>query len=146
MTRANDHGVGPCVNTRAAIANRAHADAAIAIHADGAPRSGYGFHVILPAYIKGYTGSIVGPSRTLGLAVRDAFHAGTGEPYSSYLGHNAIDVRGDLGGLNLSKVPAVFIECGNMSNPGDARRMTNPLWRQRAAQALADGITAFLLR
>lgn len=143
-TRTNDHGTGPCVNERAAIANNAHADAAISIHGDGAPSSGYGFHVILPALIKGYTEPIVVPSKKLGYDIRDAFHAGTGEPYSSYLGNNGIDVRSDLAGLNLSKVPAVFIECGNMANSGDASRMTDPAWRQRAAASLANGLTTFL--
>ena len=37
LTRHNDHGVGPCVTQRAEIGNRAHADAAISIHADGGP-------------------------------------------------------------------------------------------------------------
>src|SRR5664280_1944799 len=49
MTRATDNGVGPCVNTRAAIGNDAHADAAISIHADGGPVTGRGFDVIAPA-------------------------------------------------------------------------------------------------
>ena len=144
MTRTNDTGVGPCVNERAEIANRAHANAAISIHGDGAAASGYGFHVIEPQLIKGYTDSIVAPSRKLGEAIRAAFHAGTGEAYSSYLGHNGLDVRDDLGGLNLSKVPAVFIECGNMRNSTDAARMTSADWRQKAAEALAAGLTNYL--
>jgi len=144
MTRRNDTGVGPCVNERAAIANRAHANAAIAIHADGAAASGYGFHVIEPQLIKGYTDAIVAPSRKLGTAIRGAFHAGTGEPYSTYLGKGGLDVRDDLGGLNLSKVPAVFIECGNMRNPADAARETSVAWRQKAAQALATGLAEYL--
>ena len=144
MTRTNDTGVGPCVNERAAIANRAHANAAIAIHGDGAAASGYGFHVIEPQLIKGYTESIVAPSRKLGDAIRNAFHSGTGEAYSTYLGRGGLDVRDDLGGLNLSKVPAVFIECGNMRNSGDAARMTSADWRQKAAEALAAGLAGFL--
>src|SRR4051794_16606156 len=40
LTRKTNAGVGPCVNERAAIGNRAHADAAISIHADGGPSSG----------------------------------------------------------------------------------------------------------
>ena len=52
--------------------------------------------------------------------------------------------RSDLGGLNLSAVPKVFIECGNMRNSADARRMTDPQWRQQAAQGIADALTAFL--
>src|SRR6266478_5592816 len=46
LTRTNNTGWGPCINERAAIGNRAHADAAISIHADGGPAGGRGFHVI----------------------------------------------------------------------------------------------------
>jgi N-acetylmuramoyl-L-alanine amidase len=45
LTRPDDAEVGPCVNDRAAIANRAAATAIISIHADGAAPSGHGFHV-----------------------------------------------------------------------------------------------------
>ena len=45
MTRSTDTGVGPCVNTRAAIGNAAGADAAVSIHGDGGPVSGRGFDV-----------------------------------------------------------------------------------------------------
>jgi N-acetylmuramoyl-L-alanine amidase len=139
---------GPCVDKRAAIGNAAHADAAISIHGDGGPASGYGFHVILPAKVvagRADTTAIVAPSRTLGLDVRAAFTSATGEPYATYLaGGTGLDVRDDLGGLNLSKVPKVFIECGNMRNAADAARMTSAAWRQRAAQGLAAGLTQYL--
>ena len=48
MTRSDNSGWGPCINERAAIGNRADADAAISIHADGGPADGRGFHVIYP--------------------------------------------------------------------------------------------------
>jgi N-acetylmuramoyl-L-alanine amidase len=54
-------------------------------------------------------------------------------------------VRTDLGGLNLSTVPKVFIECGNMRNTTDASRMKSAAWRQRAAQALANGLANYLI-
>ena len=144
LTRTNDHGVGPCITQRAAIGNRVHADAAISIHADGGPPGGYGFDVIEPGLVPGYTNAIVGPSARLGRDIRNAFHRITGEPYANYVGQNALDVRTDLGGLNLSKVPKVFIECANMRNAADAARLTSPAWRQRAAEALAAGFTRFL--
>src|ERR1700733_12994178 len=53
LPRHNDHGVGPCVTQRAAIGNRAHADAAISIHADGGPPTGTGFEVIAPGRLAG---------------------------------------------------------------------------------------------
>jgi len=67
-------------------------------------------------------------------------------PVSDYTGFAGIVPRGDLGGLDLSTVPKVLIECGNMQNAVDAALMQDPAWRQQAAQGLADGITAFLVR
>lgn len=145
LTRSDNHGVGPCITERAAVGNRAHADAVISIHGDGAPSAGRGFHVIVPRGI-GRNDAIVAPSRRLGTAVRDAFHRGAGEPLSTYAGTTtgAIVARDDLGGLNLSLVPAVLIECGNMRNAADAVRMSDPAWRRRAAAALADAVVAYL--
>jgi len=143
LSRSSNTGVGPCITERAGFGNRAHATAALSIHGDGAPASGYGFHIIEPASI-GSNKAIVVPSAALGAAVRTAFAAGTGEHYSTYTGGGkAITVRSDLGGLNLSAVPKVFIECGNMRNAADARRMSSPAWRQQAAQALATGLAQF---
>jgi N-acetylmuramoyl-L-alanine amidase len=144
LTRTNDTGWGPCITERAAIGNLNHAVAAISIHADGGPASGRGFHVIEPALIRGHTDAIVAPSRRLGSDVRDAYRVGTGLPYSTYLGHDGIDVRSDLGGLNLSKVPKVFIECGNMRNGADAPLLTSPAFRAHIASALARGLVAFV--
>jgi len=144
LTRTSNHGVGPCITQRAAIGNRAHADAAISIHADGGPPGGTGFDVIEPGLIPGHTGAIVAPSHRLALDIRAAYHRITGEPYASYVGQNALDVRTDLGGLNLSTVPKVFIECGNMRNASDAAKLSSAAFRQRIAVALAAGFTAFL--
>jgi N-acetylmuramoyl-L-alanine amidase len=144
LTRYTDTGVGPCVTERAAIGNRVHANAAISIHADGGPASGSGFEVIEPGLVPGYTNKIIGPSRGLGLDIRHAYHVITGEPYSDYVGTAGLDVRTDLGGLNLSKVPKVFIECANMRNSADAARLTTAAFRQRVAVALASGFVVFL--
>lgn len=144
LTRTNDHGVGPCITRRAAIGNRSGANAAISIHADGGPPGGYGFDVIEPGAIPGHPSDIVAPSRRLAVAIRDAYQRITGEPYATYVGQHALDVRTDLGGLNLSTVPKVFIECGNMRNAQDAAKLSDPAFRQRIAVALADGLGAFL--
>ena len=147
LTRHNDHGVGPCVTQRAAIGNRAHADAAISIHADGGPPTGTGFEVISPGRIAGAPDApVIGPSGRLAVDIRNAYHRITREPYSDYVGTRGLDVRTDLGGLNLSSVPKVFIECGNMRNAADAARLTSPRFRERIAVALAAGFTAFLNR
>jgi N-acetylmuramoyl-L-alanine amidase len=43
-TRKNNHGVGPCVNRRARMLNRAHANVSIDIHADYSPLGRPRFH------------------------------------------------------------------------------------------------------
>ena len=43
----------------------------------------------------------------------------------------------------MTKIPKVFIECGNMDNSGDAAKMTNAGWRQKFAQALVDGFSVY---
>jgi len=144
LTRTTDTGWGPCITRRAAIGNRAHADAAISIHADGGPATGRGFHVIYPPSIRGLTDDIAVASHRLALDVRTAFRRGTGEPYSTYAGRAALDVRSDLGGLNLSNVPKVFIETANMRNSWDAARLHRPGYREREAAALERGLETFL--
>nr|WP_173874627.1 N-acetylmuramoyl-L-alanine amidase [Streptomyces albus] len=148
LTHDGDEPYGPCVDERAEKGNQAQADAAISLHADGAPSGSRGFHVILPAPVHAGaadTREIVRPSELLGTELRDAFHDATGERPANYLGDgNGLDTRDDLGGLNLSKVPKVFLECGNMRDPRDAANLTSAKWREKAARGVADGIAAFL--
>ncbi|TDD92125.1 N-acetylmuramoyl-L-alanine amidase [Actinomadura rubrisoli] len=143
LTRKSDTGVGPCITERAAIGNRLHADAALSVHADGAAASGHGFHIIEPIAVRGHNAGSVPASLKLGKAIRDAYHSGTGIVYSTYLGEKALDRRDDLGGLNLSTVPKVFIECGNMRNPGDAAKLSNAAFRQRIAESLVEGFESY---
>jgi N-acetylmuramoyl-L-alanine amidase len=144
LTRNSNTGWGPCITTRAAIGNRAHADAAVSIHADGGPAGGRGFHVIYPPSIRGLTDDIAAASHRLALDIRAAFRAGTGMPYSTYIGSQGLDVRSDLGGLDLSDVPKVFVETGNMRNATDAALLESAAFREREARALAAGLTVFL--
>ena len=143
LTRSDNNGWGPCINERAAIGNGAHADVAISIHADGST-TGRGFHVIYPAPLPGLTDAIAVPSQQLAVDIRDAYAAGTGMPYSTYIGRAALDQRSDLGGLNLSRIPKVFIETGNLRDSADAALLEDPGFRQRAAESLLAGLQAFL--
>ncbi|MFD0773606.1 N-acetylmuramoyl-L-alanine amidase [Streptomonospora algeriensis] len=146
LTREDDKGVGPCITERAEIGNEARADAAISIHADGGPSSGRGFHVIRPGELDGYTDDIAEPSHRLALDVRAEFEEGTGQQRADYIAEEGLDERTDLGGLNLSDVPKVFLEAGNMSNRADAADLADPEWRETAAESVAAGISRFLQR
>ncbi|MFF3126313.1 N-acetylmuramoyl-L-alanine amidase [Streptomyces sp. NPDC057908] len=148
LTYDNDRPYGPCVDERARIGNNAKADAVVSVHADGSAVGNRGFHVILPALVRGGaadTSEIVEPSRDLGTRIAGLFVRDTGSAPSNYVGGNTgLDIRKDLGGLNLSTVPKVFIECGNMRDPKDAALLTSASWRQKAAQGIADGISSYL--
>jgi N-acetylmuramoyl-L-alanine amidase len=144
LTRVSNKGWGPCITKRAAIGNDAHADAAISIHADGGPPGGRGFHVIYPTNMKGLTDDIFSESLRLAHDVRAAYRSGTGIPFSTYTGRQGLDARGDLGGLNLSDVPKVFIESANMRNARDAKLITRAKFRGGQARALFNGLVQFL--
>jgi N-acetylmuramoyl-L-alanine amidase len=143
LTRPDNDGIGPCVTTRAAIINQAHADVAVDIHADGAPAGARGFAVLEPVPV-GPNDAVVASSQSLAAVVRDQFAAGTAMPISDYDGVGGIEPRSDLAGLNLTTVPKVLIECGNMRNGADAALLESPVFQQAAAAALAQAITVFL--
>jgi N-acetylmuramoyl-L-alanine amidase len=145
MTRTSNTGVGPCVNTRAQIINRAHANVAIDIHADGGPTSGRGFTVLEPV-ADGPNDKVIGSSERFGGDVRSAFRSMTAMPGSTYDGVDGIAHRDDLAGLNLTTVPKVLIECGNMRNATDAALLTSAAFQKEIARALAAAIMRFLGR
>ncbi|WP_404949315.1 N-acetylmuramoyl-L-alanine amidase [Streptomyces sp. ARC14] len=148
LTHDDDRPFGPCIDERARIGNEAKADAVVSVHADGSAVGNRGFHVILPAAVKGGgadTSKIVKSSADLGARIAGHFVRTTGSAPSNYIGGGTgLDTRDDLGGLNLSTVPKVFVECGNMRDPKDAALLTDAHWRQKAAQGMADGIAAHL--
>ncbi|WP_326683762.1 N-acetylmuramoyl-L-alanine amidase [Streptomyces microflavus] len=148
LTHDEDRPFGPCIDERARIGNEAKADAVVSVHADGSAVGNRGFHVILPAAVKGGgadTSKIVKSSADLGARIAGHFVRTTGSAPSNYIGGGTgLDTRNDLGGLNLSTVPKVFVECGNMRDPKDAALLTSASWRQKAAQGMAEGIADHL--
>lgn len=145
MTRKTNTGVGPCITRRAAIGNAAEADAAVSIHADGGPAGGRGFHVIRPKGVRGQSATMLADSDALGRAIRAELKA-QGYRTATYIATHGLDLRDDLGGLNLSTVPKVFVELGNMRNAADAKLLQSPRQRQRMAQAIAGGVARQLTR
>lgn len=143
VTRDANAGWGPCIDERAAIANRAGAELLLSLHADGAAADHHGFHVISPGWKPGWTDDIAAESQRAAVAVRDAL-VDAGLTPSNYLGTEGLDERTDLGTLNRADVPAVMLEAGNLRNPADAALLSDPGGRARVAEALAAAVTAFL--
>jgi len=143
LTRNNDTGVGPCVNVRAAIGNNAHAAAAVSIHADGGPTSGHGYQLLEANTSVGGT-TIDAKSHQLAVDLHSMFNQESGLTASNYVGTNGYEPRDDIAGLNLSTVPKIMVECGNMRNASDLALEESAAGRERIAKAIADGIIAYL--
>jgi N-acetylmuramoyl-L-alanine amidase len=143
MTRQSNTGVGPCVTTRAQIINNAHSDVAIDIHADGGPTSGRGFAVLEPV-ADGPNDAVISSSLQFGADLQTALLRDTTMPESTYDGTNGLAPRDDLAGLNLTTVPKVLVECGNMTNSTDAALLVTVAFQEQLARAFTAAIMVFL--
>ena len=143
MTRTGNHGLGPCVDTRSRILNRAHANVSIDIHADYGPLSGRGFTVLEPV-ADGPNNKVIASSKRFGRDVHAMMLRDTAFRVSNYYGRDGYISRNDLAGLNLTTMPKVLIETGNMRNAADAALLVSPKVQRAVAAALAAAIARFL--
>ena len=142
MTRNGNDGVGPCIDKRAKIINDARADVAIDIHADGGPESERGYSMLVPVP-SGTNDKLVQPSRRYAEMLRTEMKK-TGMPVASYLGEGGFVERDDLAGLNLTTVPQVLLEIGNMRNAEDARLLKSDRFQVKTAAAIKRAMAAYL--
>lgn len=139
---------GPCVDDRGRAGNPGEpgptADLKLSIHADGSYENGaHGFHVIAPGRVEGYTDDIGAESLDLAVTLRDRLVAG-GFVVSTYTAEDGLDVRTDLGTLNLADIPTAMVELGNMRDPAEAEVMTSEQGQRSYARALARGLVTYL--
>jgi N-acetylmuramoyl-L-alanine amidase len=124
MTRQDDRFIE--LEDRADIANQRDTDLFVSIHADSAPDRS----------VSGYT------IYTAPDASRQAY--GTAQSMSAAMAKTGMDTRGireaEYKVLVLTRCPAVLVELGYLSNAGDARRLQDPAFQNRLAQAITDGI------
>jgi N-acetylmuramoyl-L-alanine amidase len=143
MTRSGNHGLGPCVDKRAQILNRAHANVSVDIHADYGPSAGRGFTILDPE-ADGPNNKVISSSARLGRDVHAMMLRRTPMGISDYYGRNGYISRDDLAGLNLTTMPKILVECGNMHNAADATLLVRPGVQRSIAAALATAIIQFL--
>ena len=132
---------GPCVWDRGGFGVKVNANLLVSIHADGAPSSGHGFHVIAPVNIKGWTNDIAKPSRALATSLIAGMQKAGATP-TTYLS-SPLSIRRDQSTLNFSNVPAVIVELGNMRNRQDAKKMSTSTGQLQYAKELAAGINRY---
>lgn len=125
---------------RAQMANRAGADLFVRLHADaGSDGTLRGVSVLYPggnAWVKG----IETPSKRAAEAVSAALVAETGAP------DGGIASRSDLAGFNWSKVPAILVEAGYLTNTEDDRLLANPGYQDKVAAGIVSGIRTYFGR
>ncbi|WP_298445503.1 N-acetylmuramoyl-L-alanine amidase [Gordonia sp. (in: high G+C Gram-positive bacteria)] len=151
LSRNNDTGWGGCVDERAAAASASGADLAVSLHADstsaGADAGKSGFHLIVPALpVPDATVTSVqgGRGRQATEAMRDALKRANFTPVNYGGIADGVQTRSDIAGANLTKVPLVFLEMGNLSNPAEARELSSAAGDTRYAMAVTNGITTYL--
>ena len=145
LTRTTDDGVGPCVDVRSRLGGNVSASLEVSIHADGADADFFGFSIMKPTRAAAFSTAVADRSTILARAMRDGM-ASVGLPIANYYATNGIKSRTNLGTMNLSEVPIVLVECGNMKNAKDAARMTTSTGRARYADGIVAGIRRFLGR
>lgn len=141
MTRTRTAGTSIGNVARARIANRAHAELFLRIHADGSPdRRAAGTHTLYPAFRAGWTDDVYASSRRAAAIVQRELVRALGFP------DRGLQERADYTGFNWSDVPVILVELGFMTNPAEDRALATARYRQRAALGLCRGTLRFLGR
>lgn len=125
---------------RAAIANKAHADAYIRIHANGDSNSSLnGAMTICTTSHSPYVSSMYQKNKALSTALLNAYVKATG------CRKQFVWETDSMTGSNWSNVPTTIIEMGYMSNPAEDRRMQNSSYQKKMVSGIASGISNYLL-
>jgi N-acetylmuramoyl-L-alanine amidase len=140
MTRTRTGYTGGNI-ARAQFCNSRRSALMLRIHADGSPDgSQHGVKTLVPALRRGWTDDIYESSLRAARAVQTAVVQRTG----------ALDLglvrRSDLTGFNWSDVPAILVETGFMTNPGEGRLLRTAAYQLKVARGLAAGTEVFLRR
>lgn len=123
---------------RAAIANRSKADLFVRIHGNGDPDSTVvGVAAVYPASNK-WTKRIVAPSKRAATRIQAGLVAQTGAV------DRGVVAQTGHAGFNWSKVPAVLVECGYLSNGVEDRLLVSPHYQDKVSQGIASGVIAYL--
>lgn len=122
--------------SRAELGNES--DIMVRIHADDSDSSSVsGISMLVP--VKNYFGnsSMVSDSVRLGKCILGKVIEATGAK------DRGIIERSDLTGFNWSKVPVCLIECGFLSNASDEAKLADPIYQEKIARGITDGIKAY---
>lgn len=130
MTRRAD--TYPTLEQRSDLANRARPRLFVSVHADSAPNQrARGFTVYVA---RNASAQALAAARNVALTLEAAGVISRGVK------------RADFHVLTQTNCPAILIELGYLTNRVDATNLSNSAYRQKLAQAIANGVVAALRR
>ena len=139
LTRGDDRYL--TLKDRPAVANRLGADAFVAIHLNntGSKRNIWSgsetyFHFQDPI------------CKELARHIQSNLVQATGLPDRGARSDTTIAKRTGFAVLRHAQVPAVLVEVGYLNHPGDAAKLRNAAFRQRAAEGIMAGLRSFFER
>lgn len=128
LTRTDDRVVE--LVTRTALLNNQKCDLAISVHINSATRQEAN-------YISTFIHALGGQAEKLAQKVQAELVSVTGWPDGS------VRVK-DLHMTRETKMPAILVECGFISNPNQEKLLRQPEFQAKLARAIADGVLAYL--
>lgn len=129
MTR--DRDVYPENSTRAKIANDI-ADLMVSIHINSGPETANGTETLYQVHANDSSSRLT--SKQLAEILQASMISSTGNT------NRGVKLRTDLLILNRTTVPSAIVEVVFITNTGDALKISNPVYQDQVAQAIADGI------
>lgn len=132
LTRADDRTVE--LITRTSLINNMKCDLAVSIHCNSSTNRGANYFAV-------FVQRLGGEAEKLAHKVIEKVTAATGWSWG------ADDDGAREKNLHMTretKMPAILIECGFISNPAQEKQLATPEFRRKLARAIADGILAYL--
>lgn len=132
LTRADDRVVE--LVTRTALLNNQKCDLAISIHCNSSTNRSANYFAV-------FVQRLGGEAEKLAHKVIDKVTAATGWSWGA--DDDGIREK-DLHMTRETKMPAILIECGFISNPEQEKQLRQPEFQAKLARAIADGVLAYL--
>ncbi len=131
FTRTDDRAVE--LVTRSALLNNTKCDLAISVHINSATRQEANYFAV-------FVQRLGGEAEKLAHKVIDKVTAATGWSWGA--DDDGIREK-DLHMTRETKMPAILVECGFISNPEQEKQLRQPEFQKKMAQAIADGVLAY---
>ena len=136
MTRTDEYATLSNAE-RAEFANNENADICIKLHADGTGENGKGMTALFVGTKYVYDKQLISDSKKLATCVLKKVTAKTGAK------NRGIYSTSQMAGLNWSKIPAVILEIGQMTNINEEKKLADKDYQNSIARGIADGVLEY---